>query len=379
MMKKTKVLLLVLVITVMSIIPISCVNAHSVELDPDSMISFPFWVTGGEGKLTIYNAEEGYALYYQAVEIPNNDYTRMEELQENGETTLESIDEELDVLDAECENLKTIYDEAYEGYEAKKTAGATEEEIATAKTAYETARENYLNKVEEYNNKVEEYNNTVSEINQQIKELIPVYIENNWIQTSDGSFKVDTTQFSGERAYVIWAKLVTVDGTIVYDEAIYTMSGTKEEDIAVESITLNETTVSITEGHTYTIVATVSPVDATNKNVIWTSSDENVATVEDGKITAISEGTATITAKTEDGEYTATCVVTVTKDGTTPPVEDVQPEEPDGKEDPEELPDTLPGDLPQTGELSHIVKLALIVLGVLGSIAYIKVRKIQLK
>lgn len=379
MMKKTKVLLLVLVITVMSIIPISCVNAHSVELDPDSMISFPFWVTGGEGKITIYNAEEGYSLYYQAVEIPNNDYTRMEELQENGETTLESIDEELDVLDAECENLKTIYDEAYEEYEAKKTAGATEEEIATAKTAYETARENYLNKVEEYNNKVEEYNNTVSEINQQIKELIPVYIENNWIQTSDGSFKVDTTQFSGERAYVIWAKLVTVDGTIVYDEAIYTMSGTKEEDIAVESITLNETTVSITEGRTYTIVATVSPVDATNKNVIWTSSDENVATVEDGKITAISEGTATITAKTEDGEYTATCVVTVTKDGTTPPVEDVQPEEPDGKEDPEELPDTLPGDLPQTGELSHIVKLALIVLGVLGSIAYIKVRKIQLK
>ena len=379
MMQKTKVLLLVLVITVMSIIPISCVNAHSVELDPDSMISFPFWVTGGEGKLTIYNAEEGYSLYYQAVEIPNNDYTRMEELQENGETTLESIDEELDVLDAECENLKTIYDEAYEEYEAKKTAGATEEEIATAKTAYETARENYLNKVEEYNNKVEEYNNTVSEINQQIKELIPVYIENNWIQTSDGSFKVDTTQFSGERAYVIWAKLVTVDGTIVYDEAIYTMSGTKEEDIAVESITLNETTVSITEGRTYTIVATVSPVDATNKNVIWTSSDENVATVEDGKITAISEGTATITAKTEDGEYTATCVVTVTKDGTTPPVEDVQPEEPDGKEDPEELPDTLPGDLPQTGELSHIVKLALIVLGVLGSIAYIKVRKIQLK
>lgn len=82
--------------------------------------------------------------------------------------------------------------------------------------------------------------------------------------------------------------------------------------VAVSSITLNENTLALTVGRSETLTATVLPDNATNKNVTWESSDSRVATVdENGKVTAVKQGTATITATTEDGKYTATCTVKV--------------------------------------------------------------------
>jgi hypothetical protein len=77
--------------------------------------------------------------------------------------------------------------------------------------------------------------------------------------------------------------------------------------------------VSITEGdqelevgQTVQLTAVVEPEDATNKNVTWSSSDEAVATVsETGLVTAVAEGTATITVTTEDGNKTDSITVTV--------------------------------------------------------------------
>ena len=86
----------------------------------------------------------------------------------------------------------------------------------------------------------------------------------------------------------------------------------KAKTYPVESVTLDKTSVELTEGEETTLTATVSPANATNKNVTWTSSDSNVATVANGKVTAVKAGTATITVKTEDGNKTATCTVTVT-------------------------------------------------------------------
>ncbi|MCR5603916.1 MAG: Ig-like domain-containing protein, partial [Lachnospiraceae bacterium] len=87
----------------------------------------------------------------------------------------------------------------------------------------------------------------------------------------------------------------------------------KASDVHVTGITLEPAEKSIEAGEGFTIIPTVEPADASNKTVIWTSSDEAVATVDDnGKVTGISEGDATITATTVDGGYTAECVVTVT-------------------------------------------------------------------
>ena len=77
----------------------------------------------------------------------------------------------------------------------------------------------------------------------------------------------------------------------------------------VTSISLDKTTVSLKVGETVTLNATVSPDDATDKTITWSSSDTEIATVENGIVTARKLGTATITAKA--GEMSATCAVTV--------------------------------------------------------------------
>ncbi len=83
---------------------------------------------------------------------------------------------------------------------------------------------------------------------------------------------------------------------------------------AVTSVSLNKESTSLTVGGTEALTAKVSPTDATNKSVSWSSSNTDVATVDsNGKVTAIAAGTATITVTTADGNKTATCTVTVTK------------------------------------------------------------------
>ena len=79
----------------------------------------------------------------------------------------------------------------------------------------------------------------------------------------------------------------------------------------VESVSLDKTSYEMTEGDEFTLTATVKPDNATNKNVIWSSSNNSVASVSSGKVTALKAGAATITVKTEDGSKTATCEVNV--------------------------------------------------------------------
>ena len=80
--------------------------------------------------------------------------------------------------------------------------------------------------------------------------------------------------------------------------------------VAPTGITLNKTATTLTVGGTETLTATVSPSDATDKTVTWTSDNTSVATVSDGLITAKAVGTAKITAKTSNGKP-AICTVTV--------------------------------------------------------------------
>lgn len=79
--------------------------------------------------------------------------------------------------------------------------------------------------------------------------------------------------------------------------------------VAVESVTLDKTSATLGVGETLTLTATVAPANATDKTVAWTTSDEDVATVSDGTVTAVAEGEATITATA--GGKSATCTVTV--------------------------------------------------------------------
>ena len=81
-------------------------------------------------------------------------------------------------------------------------------------------------------------------------------------------------------------------------------------DVPATGVTLDKTTLSLTEGESATLTATVEPENATDKAIVWTSSDNAVATVENGVVTAVKAGTATITAAC--GSAKAECTVTVT-------------------------------------------------------------------
>ena len=87
-----------------------------------------------------------------------------------------------------------------------------------------------------------------------------------------------------------------------------------QKTVAVTGVSLSKTSLSLVEGGSETLTATVSPDNASNKSVNWKSSATDIATVDgSGKVTAVKPGSATITVSTTDGGKTASCSVTVTE------------------------------------------------------------------
>jgi len=81
--------------------------------------------------------------------------------------------------------------------------------------------------------------------------------------------------------------------------------------VKVTGVSLNKNAVTLAVDETDTLIASVTPADAAVKTVSWTSSNKDVVSVADGVITAKAPGAATITAVTTDGEFVASCTVTV--------------------------------------------------------------------
>ena len=100
------------------------------------------------------------------------------------------------------------------------------------------------------------------------------------------------------------------------DECNITVTQSESEPIPVTGVVLEPEEVMLEIGRTLELEATVLPQDADDKRVEWSSSDERVATVLDGVVTAMGVGTATISVTTVDGGYEAACMVTVDDDPT---------------------------------------------------------------
>ncbi|MBR2812007.1 MAG: Ig-like domain-containing protein, partial [Solobacterium sp.] len=108
---------------------------------------------------------------------------------------------------------------------------------------------------------------------------------------------------------------VSTGQTLIVAQAANTITASavitvKEKSILPESISINPPALLMTEGDVETLQATISPDNATDKAVIWTSSDEEVVVVDDGIVTALKAGSAVITAETVNG-LKAECNVTV--------------------------------------------------------------------
>ena len=100
-------------------------------------------------------------------------------------------------------------------------------------------------------------------------------------------------------------------GLLIAAAALLTLTGCPKS-ISVTGVRLDKTSLSIVEGQTAVLTATVEPSDATVPTISWTSSDVSVATVNSGTVTALKVGQTTITA-TAEGGHSASCAVTVTR------------------------------------------------------------------
>lgn len=134
------------------------------------------------------------------------------------------------------------------------------------------------------------------------------------VKTEDGSFMAACT--------------VTVSGVVMTPKptatptaaATATPSATPKPSIVpVNKVTLSSKSLQMKAGEIRTLTATISPTDASNKEVTWRSGNESVVKVDNkGKVTAVAAGTTMVIVTTTDGEYSAFCTITVTGNNATP-------------------------------------------------------------
>ena len=135
-------------------------------------------------------------------------------------------------------------------------------------------------------------------------------------------------------------------------------SSTEPTTVPITSISLNKSSLSLYIGNTETLVATILPNNSTDKSLVWTSSNSNIATVEDGKIIAKAVGSTIITVSNLDGTKKATCNVTVINKDTT-----------SGKSSDNTIAD---GKLPQTGVNMTLTIISILTITLIAIIMYKK-------
>ena len=138
--------------------------------------------------------------------------------------------------------------------------------------------------------------------------------DDKYVAVVNGQLVTETIYASKDA--VVAANIGITNSSFVYegvvnddnDEEVTPPAG-GEETIEVASVTLDKTSLTLNVGEEETLVATVNPDNASDKTITWMSDNQSVATVVNGKVTAIAVGTTIITARA--GEKSATCEVTV--------------------------------------------------------------------
>ena len=129
----------------------------------------------------------------------------------------------------------------------------------------------------------------------------PMVESNTGLNTSEIILHVPAAAIESYKATAPWSNSKQIVALTAEDDEAFT--------VKVNSVAISQSTATLVMGETLTLTATVDPANATDRKVTWSTSDATISIVVDGKVTAKSAGTATITAKAGDKE--AACVVTV--------------------------------------------------------------------
>ncbi len=228
--------------------------------------------------------------------------------------------------------------------------------------------------------------------------LIPT--ETNCKSNGLGSNYWDNAKASAGESFISldgnnWNDISTmVKDSNICIKAFTTYQEKEKTDINVTNIKLNKTTLEMLEGEIITLVSTIEPSNATNKNVSWKSDNEEIVSVtKEGIISAKKQGNATITVITEDGNKQAICKITVkgkidedddiyypddnnNQNNDTPNTDNPNNKPEDDKNVGNGDNSLAPGTIPQTGVKIDIIILTITVTTI-TAIIYIKIRKIK--
>ena len=142
----------------------------------------------------------------------------------------------------------------------------------------------------------------------------PANATNQNVSWSSSDKNVATVANGTVKAVAAGSAVITVKTADGGKEAKCTVTvkeKTAEGNVSVTGVSLDKTSAELEVGGTLALTKTIEPANATNQNVSWSSSNVEVATVENGTVTAKAAGTAVITVKTADGGKEAACTVTV--------------------------------------------------------------------
>lgn len=145
---------------------------------------------------------------------------------------------------------------------------------------------------------------------------VSVELDLNEKYKDNGDIKIVHFDDSKDEVNVVDNAVADKDSKTVSFEAshfsYYAAVKVPKASVSVSGVNLKWDSLKLYPGDSTTLQATVSPENATNKNVLWTSSDDSIVSVDpNGKITAHKEGTATITVTTEDGNHFDTTLIEV--------------------------------------------------------------------
>ena len=187
-------------------------------------------------------------------------------------------------------------------------------------------------------------------------------------------------------------KATTADGAITKSCKIIVTKKAENTAIKVKSIKLSQNSKTIKIGEKFKLTATILPENATNKEIVWSSTDAKIATVDNnGNVTGISEGKVTITATNKANNISESCVVAVVSQTTPPKSEDENKKNEDkpitikpnsnsvGSNQQKPTQDnTTSKNLPKTG-ISAIIIIAISTIITIGTFSFIKYKKSQIK
>ena len=193
-MKNLKNILSIILVAIIMLTATSTM-AYSGTLDASDDILISDTMTNGRGVIDIARGVAGYKLYYQANELSNDTYKQIKQLKDE---------------------LRVI--QAFNVYELTKSDADYNE--------YYSAQMYYKNL---YGKIVEDWTDEkIKEDASIIKNLLPNYTD-SWKQTTDNSFDIELSNFSGNKDFVVWVQLVKQDGTKAYDAEIFELTGTKKD------------------------------------------------------------------------------------------------------------------------------------------------------